>query len=70
MCDVLKTTNRPKVHRIILATFRVSMVVYYSIYIMIMYIHCLQNLIEKAEPDIAEKYSAEMIHFKAIPVST
>ena len=29
----------------------------------------LQNLVEKAEPDVAEKYSAEMIHFKAIPVS-
>jgi V-type H+-transporting ATPase subunit H len=48
LSDVLKGANRPKVQRIILATFR--------------------NLLDKAVPDTADKFAAEMIHFKALQV--
>lgn len=35
-----------------------------------MHIICLsQNLLEKPSQDVAEKFAADMIHFKAVPVS-
>lgn len=36
---------------------------------MYMYIYDTQNLLEKPSQEVAEKFAADMIHFKAVPVS-
>ena len=77
LCDVLRSTNREKVQRIILATFRVSKKKnHYGIEAVSNYVHmcALTNIsvefIGKAVfSDSGELvYAAEMIHFKSVPV--